>query len=329
MRLKALFTLLFILGTATWLPAADWAEKLFEVKKHDFGRVPFGAKAQYAFVLTNVNPFEVKIARWRVSCECTEPKISQKTLQPGEQATIEVSLNTRKYNGRKGATITVSFSSPSYAEVQLHVTSYIDKKCELTPGSVELGSIDQSSAVQREVTVRYAGNPNWRITKVRSDNPFLSGEVTEIDRTDDLVSYRLLVRLAPTAPGGYIKDHLVLVTNDMQLAEVHVLVEGQVLSEITVSPTVLSMGVIAPGKQSSKVFVVRGKQPFRILSVTCDAAGYALEKISGDDQPKSLFLIPVTFTAGSQPGKVSGTIRIRTDAQQPPFALPVQAVVSG
>ena len=323
-----LLPLWLILGTATALPAAEWAEKMFEVKRHDFGRVPFGAKAEHPFVLTNVNPFDVEIARTRVSCECTKPEVSQKVLRPGEQATIVAGLNTKKYNGRKGATIVVTFSKPSYAEVQLHVTSFIDKKVEITPGSVELGSIDQGTAVQKDVTVSYSGKPGWRILKVTSGNPHLSAEVVETERTGDRVSYRLRARLAATAPGGRVNEHLVLVTNDRQSAEVPVQVQGLIRSEITVSPAVLLMGVAAPGKQLTKVFVLRGKRPFRILSLTCDAAGYEFAGVEAEGA-KSLFLIRATFTAGTRPGKVSGTIRIRADLGQAACELPVQAVVKG
>lgn len=323
---KVVLVLLLILGTVSSVSAAEWADKMFEVKKHDFGRVPFGAQAEHEFVLNNVNAFEVEILRTRVSCECTEPKISKRVIAPGEQATIVAGLNTKKYNGRKGATITVTFSRPSYAEVQLHVTSYIDKQFSITPGSVELGSIEQGTEVQKEVTVAYTGNPYWRILQVRSNNPLLSGEVTQIERTGEQVSYRLRVRLSPEAPGGYLKDHIVLVTNDSQSSEVPVLVESQVLSVITVSPTVLLMGVVGPGKQVTKNLVVRGKHPFRIVSATCDAEGYSLGEVAAV-APKTLFLVPVTFTAGTRPGKASGRIQIKTDASQTTCEVPVQVVV--
>ena len=326
MRREPFLAWLLILGTAAALPAAEWAERMFEVKKHDFGRVPFGAKAEHEFVLTNVNPFEVEIKRTRVSCECTKPKVSQTVLRPGDRATIVAGLNTKKYNGRKGATIMVTFSRPSYAEVQLHVTSFIDKKVEIKPGSVELGSIDQGTAAEKEVTVSYSGKPDWRILKVKSGNPYLSGEVVETERSGQRVSYRLRARLEATAPGGYLKDQLVLVTNDSNSAEVPVLVEAQVRSEVTVSPAVLFMGVAAPGKALTKVFVVRGQRPFRVLSVTCDDEGYQFADVKAD-QPKSLFLVPVTFTAGTRPGKVGGTIRIKTVLGKAVCELPVQAVV--
>ncbi len=318
---------MLLLGTASSLSAADWAERMFEVKRHDFGRVPFGGRAEFEFPVTNVNPFTVEISRTRVSCECTKPITSKMVLRSGQSGVLAVALQTSKYNGRKGATITVTLNKPAYAEVQLHVTSYIDKQIDVSPASLDLGSLQQGTEAGGEVAIRNAGNPDWRITEVRSSNPHLHGEVERLESTAGGVSYRLRVRLDRTAPGGYFKDQLVLVTNDAQSSQLPVLVQGQVRSEITVSPAALIMGVAAPGAALTKVIVIRGKRPFRLLSIDCDLPGFAFSGTAAQ-QPKSLYLVPVTFRAGSRAAKVSGTIRIRTDLGPAASELPVRAQVT-
>ncbi len=308
------------------LDAADWAERMFDVKTHDFGRVPYGAQAEYDFVVTNLNPFDVEIARTRVTCECTEPKVGKSLLKPGERTTITAHLATTKYNGRKGATITVAFSRPAYAEVQLHVTSYIDKQVEIDPASIDLGAVEQGKGAEKEATVRCSGKPSWRIVEVRSPDPRLAGAVVETGRGPQGVSYALRAKLDPSASGGHFKHVLRLVTNDAETPEIPVMVHGQVLSELEVSPAVLFMGVTTPGGTLNKVLVVRGKRPFKVLSVRCDAAGFELAAKDAD-QARPLHLVPVTYTAAGQPGKVSGTIRIQTDLGAAPTEVPVQAIV--
>jgi hypothetical protein len=326
-RYQAILAMILCLTVAPGLRAAEWAERMFETKTYDFGRVPFGAKAEYEFVLNNVNTFDVEIARTRVSCECTEPKVEKPLLKPGERGTITVSLATTKYNGRKGATITVAFNKPAYAEVQLHVTSFIDRAVEITPPSIELGSVERGTAVEKEITVSNTGNPNWRVVEVRSANPHLAGRATETARSSTGVTYRLHARLDASAPGGYFKDLLVLATNDTEAAEVPVLVQGQILADLSVSPTLLSMGTTAPGKPLSKVFVLRAKKPFRIVAVSCDAPGFAFFG-SGAQQSRTVQTITATFTPGNRPGKVAGTIHVQTDLAGADCSLPVQAVVA-
>ena len=81
---------------------------------------------------------------------------------------------------------------------------------------------------------------------------------------------------------------------------------------ITVSPTALFMGVIQPGQTVTKQLVVKGKKPFRILGVSCDDKSFKFDT-SKETSAKELHLVPVTFLAGADAGKVVKTIKIKTD----------------
>jgi hypothetical protein len=126
---------------------------------------------------------------------------------------------------------------------------------------------------------------------------------------------------------GYLRDHLMLVTNDYQQGQVPVLVEGVVQSGIVVSPASLFMGVIEPGQRVTKQLVVRGKKPFRILSVTCGDSCFEFDT-SGETEAKPVHVIPVTFVATDHPGKVLQTIRIETDLGDSVPELSAYAVVA-
>lgn len=308
--------------------AQEWAVKMFETTSHDFGHIARGAKAEYEFVLSNIYVEDVHIAGVRSSCGCTTPIIKKPLLKTYEKGAIIAHINTDTFYGSKGATITVTLDKPFYAEVQLHVRSYIRSDVVLRPGSVELGSIDQGTPVERKLAVAYAGRSDWQILEVRSDNPHIVGHVVETSRSGGQVAYELTVRTDGDLPCGYIHEHLMLVTNDHSSTRVPVPVEGRVLSGITVSPTSLFMGVVEPGQKVTKKLVVKGKKPFRIVSVKCDADCFKFDT-SGEQTPKTLHLIPITFVAGAKPGKVTHTIRIETDmAQEIAPNLSAYAVIS-
>jgi len=327
MRRRVALGLLLTVSVCSPAAAAEWATKMFKTTKHDFGAVARGAKAEFEFVLENIYLEDVHIASVRSSCGCTSPRIKQAWLKTYEKGAIVAKLNTGSFRGRKGATITVTFDKPLYATVQLHVTSYIRSDVVLTPGQVELGSVDQGSPAEKKITVTYAGRSDWRILDVKSANPYLSGKVVETGRGGGRVAYDLSVRLDDHAPPGYIRDQLILVTNDYRSTQLPVPVEGLVQPGITVSPASLFLGVVHPGQKVTKQLVVRSKKPFRITSVSCDDDCFEFEAPAGDS-PKSLHLIPVTFVAGETPGKVLKTIRIETDLGETPPDLPAYAVIS-
>jgi hypothetical protein len=225
------------------------------------------------------------------------------------------------------ATITVTIDKPAYARVQLHVKVFVQSQVVLQPASMELGNVDQGTPVEKKVSVTYTGHRDWRIVDVKSGNPHLSGEVVETGRGGNRVSYGLRARLDENAPTGYIKDHLILVTNDRRSTQIPVLVEGRVLSEITVSPRSLFLGVVEPGNKVAKQFVVRGKKPFCITSITADCECFEFD-LSANGKPKRLHLIPIRFTAGDEAGKVVRTIRIETDLDGAAAELSTYAVVT-
>jgi hypothetical protein len=311
--------------TPAW--SQEWATKMFETTSHDFGTVARGAKAEYEFVFSNIYVEDVHVASVRTSCGCTTPVIKTPSLKTYEKGAILAIFNTPKFIGQRGATLTVTFDKPYYAEVQLQVSGYIRSDVVLDPGSAEFGTVEQGTAAEKTLAINYAGRDDWEIVDVKSANPHLSGKVVETRRGDGLVSYNLVVRIDENAPVGYVDDHLVLVTNDRSSTEVPVPVEGIVQAGIRVSPASLFMGVVQPGQKVTKQVVVKGNKPFRIISVNCDGKDFHFDT-SKDKTPKELHLIPVTFVAGKEPGKVSKTIRIETDLGDASQVLSAYAVVA-
>lgn len=318
--------LLLIFSAGSPVFGQNWAEKMFEVRRHDFGSVARGAKTEFEFVLSNIYVEDIHIASVGSSCGCTSPRIKKPLLKTYEKGAIIASYNTRAFMGRKGATITVTFDRPLYAQVQLQVSGYIRSDVVFDPGSVQLGSVDQGNPADRKVAVSYAGRSNWKILEVRSANPHVSARVIQNSRRGGWVLYDLVVHLDETAPAGYLRDHLMLITNDRQRTQIPLLVEGHVLPAVTVSPASLFMGVVEPGERVTKQLVVRAKKPFRILSITCDDEAFEFGDSAGD-VPKLLHVIPVTFVAGENSGKVGRTIRIETDLGATAPELAAYAIV--
>lgn len=163
--------------------AQDWAGKMFQTSSHDFGVVARGEKAEFAFVLENLYVEDVHIAGVRASCHCTSPEIETETLKTHQKGAIIARFNTAAFLGSRGATLTVTFDRPYFAEVQLNVRGFIRSDLALQPGSVDFGTVDQGSAEERTVTVSHTGGPDWRITGVRSVDTQLSATATELNRS--------------------------------------------------------------------------------------------------------------------------------------------------
>jgi hypothetical protein len=154
----------------------------------------------------------------------------------------------------------------------------------------------------------------------------LAGQVTEITRHGGHVVYDLKVVLGKGSPPGYVNEQLWLITDDPYTKAIPVPVDGQVLADISVSPSSLFLGVVQPGQSITKQIVVRGQKPFRIASIRGDCE--CLRATSPKAQePKSLYLVPITFTARDKAGQIIQTVYIETDFGQVTLKVPAYAVV--
>jgi hypothetical protein len=308
-----ILTLALALGLPSAASAQQWALKMFETTKHDFGTVARGAKAEFEFPIENIFKEDVHIASVRSSCGCTTPSISKNTLKTYETGAILAKFNTSSFLGHRSATITVTIDKPYYAEVQLQVAGFIRSDVVFEPGVINLGQLEQGAGGEAQVKVTYAGRENWNINDVRSGNSNFEVELSEPARGRGQVVYTMTVRLKPDAPAGFINDQLTLVSDDVRNATIPLQVEGRVMSLLDVSPSALLIGAVDPGQKVTKQLVVKSKQKFKVTDVKCEAGDCFQFKLPADDQAKTLHLIPVTFTAGDEPGQFSTKICIETD----------------
>ncbi|MFC1757708.1 DUF1573 domain-containing protein [Planctomycetota bacterium] len=300
----------FIFCVSSSVSGQEWARKMFtDSLSHDFGTVARAAKEEHRFEFKNIYNEDIHIAGVRASCGCAIPSITKDTLKTYETGAILVKFNTNSFVGQRSATITVTMDRPYYAEVQLTIRGYIRGDIVFNPGTVNFGSIDQGAEGKQTVNVTYAGRSDWRIQDIRSANSNLRVDLAETQRNSGRVTYQLGVGLKPGAPAGYFKDQMVLVTNDGTQRNIPILVEGNILSPIQVSPAALTLGVVNPGETVTRKIVVKGKTPFRITSVKCDDDCFVTASVS--DEEKLLHLVPVTFTA-NKTGRISNAIKIET-----------------
>jgi hypothetical protein len=295
--------------------AQDWARAMFDHTTHDFGVVARGAKVEHRFIVENSYEEDAHIQSVSSSCGCSTPQVSRQRLKTWEKAEILVNVDTRGFLGRKDATITVVFDQPYPAEVQLHVHTYIRSDIVVQPGAVLFGSVIQGAGAKQTASISYAGRDDWRIGRVECANPSIEASAVETNRASGQVGYSLSVRLKPGAPPGYIRDQLVLVTNDydVRAARVPVAVEGLVVSALSVHPSSLLMGVAQVGRPLTRPLVVQGQAPFRITAVRSSDERFQCKAPS---DAKAAHVLPVTFlTKDVKPiaGTVNAKIRIETD----------------
>ena len=290
--------------------AQEWASKMFSVTSHNFGTVARGAKTEYRFTFRNIYKEDLHVVGVRTSCGCTSPEVTKNDLKTHETADIVAKFNTRTFLGQHGATLTVTFDKPYFAEVQLRVAGNIRGDVTFDPPFVDLGNVDLGKGAERNIRVTHVGSTPWEIKDVRSANPNFEVQLSKPTHSATQSIYDLMLRLKPETPAGYVKGQLILVTNDSKAVQIPMDVEGRVVAEVTVSPQLLALGAVQPGRSVTKNVVVRANRPFCVTGVSC-SDGCLTCPIK--ETAATVHILPVTFQAGDVVGKIERQLKIVTD----------------
>lgn len=252
-------------GVASATP--EWAKKLFNKDRVDFGVIATGSDSKKFLRVKNVLDKAVHIRSATTTCGCSVATPSKKLLNPGEEAVIEVTMNTRRFKRRKDSNVIVELDAPSFAKVYIPITAYIRTDVVFEPGMAQFGGVEIARGKKMQLKVAYAGRADWRIKELQVRNPHLAAKFNETSRKDGRVDYVVDIILKDTAPVGRLRDLITLVTDDKANPFVPLLVEANVEPDIAVTPGVVALGTVVAGRPMQSRVVIRGKTKFEIEKV--------------------------------------------------------------
>jgi hypothetical protein len=297
------------------LAAQEWVRKMFKEVSHDFGNVAKNSKAEYRFEIENPFNEDITIAKAETSCHCTEVTLTKTTLKSREKGEIIAKFNTEAFEGFRQATVTVRFAPPFVGEAQLQVKGNIRPDVVFQPGSIDFGEVNRSALPEQQLQVSHRGNLNWKIADVRSTYGHIGVSLSNPVRgTDNSVNYTMTVRLTDSVPTGFQQGELIVITEEFgRRSEIPVTFSGKVVSDLQVSPEVLTINAIKAGDEVTRKVVVTGTQPFRILDVTCTNTSF---KVDADSDSKKVHFVEISYSADQAPGRHECEMEFVTDLNE-------------
>lgn len=309
--------------------AQTWVDSIFPEQSHDFGTVARGSKIKHSFPLINRTNATLHIATWKTKCGCTDVKVGARDIPPGTQTFVEATLDTSRFQGYKPSGLTLIFDQPTYVEKDLNLSCFIRGDVVLNPGVVDFGLAARNASPSVTLNLSYAGGmTNWGILKVETLTDHISAELREIPgtRTPSSVQYQLIATLRSSAPVGYLKEEITLVTNDPSSPRIPVSVTGNVQGAVVVSPSILTLGTLKAGQTLTRTVLVRSSQPFTVKKASSHAGDLSVSDLPND--PKPLQKLTVTIKAPARPGPFHDQLEISTSVDnEPPTKLTAFATI--
>ncbi len=339
MRYAALVLLLVTLPTwAAPVPADKWAEKMFQKSgtSHDFGSVPRGAQLHHQFTITNIYAVPLQIVNTRTSCGCVTVTAPPGPINPRDSATIDVTMDTRRFTGPKSVSIFVTVGPQFVSTAVLTVAANCRADVVFNPGEVSFGVVARGQTPTQVIDVEYAGVlwNTWKVTGVVTKGAPVDVTVDELYRRASQppgqpgqigqVGYRLKVTLKADAPSGSLKQDIFLQTTDPASPLVPALIEGTVQASLTAVPGTVSLGNLKVGEAQLRRVVLRGNKPFRVLSA--DGLG---DGLTTEELPKTAAAVQIV-TVKCQPAK-AGELRrqviFKTDLDDASVTVTIEGAV--
>ena len=325
--MKLSVCVLSLLTLVTSARADKFTDAMVSTEKIDFGVIATGTDVPKTIKIKNVHNQTYVIQEVKTSCACAQAQIDKQVLQPGETAILTVKMNTRNFKQRKDSNVIIVFSSPRFTEVRIPVTAYIRTDMVFTPGSVQFGNVDLGEDGKAVVDIAYAGRSDWDIEDIKITNPNLKATLEATESGLGSINYKLTILMSKNAPVGRVRDLITIVTNDSANPNVPLLVDGQVVPDIAVSPPIVNLEAMTAGSVSTRSIVLKGKKPFSIKGVdfkeTRDSVSAIItEKVS------RVHVLPVKFKAPMTPGRFRDELMVKIAGREEPIRISVIGTVA-
>jgi hypothetical protein len=306
------YSLVLLAGLGATAPAAaaTWADALFEELTKDFGSVPRGPTLVHPFRLTNTTKSTVTIAGVRVSCGCVSASATKTQLAPGEEAAIIARMDTTRFTGPRSVTIYVQFDRPAYQEVRLWVQANGRNDFGVNPDTIAFGQVKRSATPSAFTTLTFYGMSGLRVTEVSCESNYILTRVSEQQRQETEVAYRLTARLRGDVPVGKWYTDLWVKTDSAELPQVRVPLTVEIESALSVTPDVVSLGRLKVNAEGERRVVVRGVKPFTIRTV--ESGDRELTVRDSATEPKAVHVVTVKYKP-SKAGDLNRKVRLVTD----------------
>ncbi|MCA9061388.1 MAG: DUF1573 domain-containing protein [Planctomycetaceae bacterium] len=312
----------------TAVAQGSWASQLVDTEKVDFGVVATGSDVLKVITIRNTLNSQVHISSVQKSCSCLIYEGPATTLlQPGEETTIQLSMDTRKFKHKRDVTLSIYFDAPQFAEVRIPVSAYIRTDVVFEPGRVQFGSVAFGEGGQQTVNIAYAGRSDWKITDVKISNPDIAADLKETTRAAGRIDYNLTVKLDAKARPGRIRDLITLVTDDSANPYVPLIVEGTVVPEFTMTPSLVQIRPLKAGETTTVRVVVKGRRPFLIEDVDCrDMQDCFRVKLS--ERPNVVQIVDLEFVATEKAGSFTQELFVKIADREEPVPFRVTGTIN-
>lgn len=240
----------------------------FEAKHLDFGKKFRGQSIDLSFVFKNIGEGPLMIRGIHSMCGCVVAKgIGNKIYEPGQTGSIDVSIDTTRFEGDFRKTIAVLTNQSKRNSYELSITGYLQSELTVNPPIVnfDANTDTMASAADHQeqlVKITSADSKTFSISGVEFED-----KLFDVSYQRDLNSQDWIVSIKPktASQSVAIKSSITINNNSKHLSRLIVPIHLHPSPSVESKPDYVEFGALSMRKESKKIIALTGKKPFNII----------------------------------------------------------------
>lgn len=283
----------------------------------DLGTVQQGKQAVALFPFRNTGNSTLIIDPVTASNQHISFDVSHTALKPGEDGTIKVLVDTVRLVGRIAEKFTLYCNDPESPEVPLEISGTIQPLLALESALVFAGQVAKDVSFSRTVGLKGTLIDEGKTVSlsVHADSPTTHVKILKKRQKDKIVPYVHFV-LMPEMKAGTFNETITVVSKDPP-AQVRLLVAGQKLGVIRVTPDRFAFFVAEHGDPGPRTILFECEKPFTITKV--DNLTGIIDISVQTLEPGTRYQLTATLHKNMAGESFLGVVKIHTDLEEHPL----------
>lgn len=188
-------------GPKIFLPEGEW----------DFGYIPQGSTVSHFFTIKNIGDDTLQIFKVRSGCACTLAPLKKEFLAPQESTFLEVTFNSKNYQGPKNMGVAV-FSNDTSTSSDIYFTANVENEIPLVkidPLQVDFDSVKIGKNAQWKVNILNNSASPLHITIVEEPKDLMDFQISKMD-LNPKEKAEITLQISPKATPGPFQTNLTL-----------------------------------------------------------------------------------------------------------------------
>ncbi len=294
----------------------------------DFGRMEQQEVRKTTVTLRNDGTAPLKIDKVETSCGCTVATPDVDLLQPGQATSLEVTFNSKMFEGPQRKMIEIYTNDPRDRITQIQVLADVHAPLHIKPKSrgITFNRLPVGERMVQGIVVSTEDVPELEITPVHYREDLFTVNIQPKDGAGPATKL-IQIGIRPDAPIGTIRELATFRTNVPGAETLSIEISGEIIAPVSIQPDKVNFRYVQRNQLLKRVFrvIVQPGHDIEVTRAEVDLPGFKVTKIDYVEKTRTYLVTVVGRPLSTRDeraiaadGRMKGTLHVHTSSPDYP-----------